>query len=161
MFALRRGAHEGDLALSVVPPEGDPTVKERLLAAFEAAALTVPEAPGADVLKEAAREALEKGVWPEVGAELLQGIREDADRTAIRLLAETARRRFMAPPLGPRPVLGVHPTKDGGVVALVDGHGRFVKGGRFVVAPEEEAGGGKKLLEALVSRRRGRGGGRG
>lgn len=150
VFALRRGAHEGDLSLSVVPPEGDPAVMERLRSAFEAAALTVPGAPGADVLKEAAREALERTVWPEVGAELLQSIREDADRTAIRLLAETARRRYMAPPLGPRPVLGVHPTKDGGVVALVDGHGRFVKGSRFTLSPEEKAEEGKALLEALV-----------
>ena len=150
VFALRRGAHEGDLSLSVVPPEGDAAVMERLRSAFEAAALTVPTAPGADVLKEAAREALERVVWPDVGAELLQSIREDADRTAIRLLAETARRRYMAPPLGPRPVLGVHPTKDGGVVALVDGHGRFVKASRFTLAPEEKAEEGKALLEALV-----------
>ena len=150
VFALRRGAHEGDIALSVVPPEGEPAVKERLLSAFEAAALSVPSAPGADVLKEAAREALERLVWPEVGAELLQGIREDADRAAIRLLAETARRRFMTPPLGPQPVLGVHPTKDGGVVALVDGHGRFVKGGRFTLAPDEKAQEGRQLLATLV-----------
>lgn len=150
VFALRRAVHEGDIALSVIPPEEEPAGKERLRAAFEAAALSVPSAPGADVLREAARQALEANVWPDAGAELLQTIREDTDRTAIRLLAETARRRFMAPPLGRKPVLGVHPTRDGGVVALVDGDGRFVKGGRFALAPDDQAREGKTLLAALV-----------
>ena len=150
VFALRRAAHEGDVALSVVPPDGDGAMKERLLAAFEGAALSLPSPPGALVLKEAAREALEKHVWPDAAAELLQAIREDADRTAIRLLAETARRRFMTPPLGPKAVLGVHPTKDGGVVALVDAYGRFVKGGRFTLAPEERAEEGRQVLPALA-----------
>ena len=147
LFALRRAANEGDLTLKVVPPVGDATVKERLVAAFAAAAVSVPDAPGASVLNDASREALEQHVWPEMGAELLQSIREDADRVVARLLVEGARRRLLAPPFGPRPVLGLHPTKDGGVLALVDGHGRFVKGARFVLAEEKEA---RDLLATLA-----------
>ena len=147
LFALRRAANEGDLTLKVVPPTGDATVKERLVAAFAAAAVSVPDAPGASVLKDASREALEQCVWPEMGTELLQSIREDADRVVARLLVEGARRRLLAPPFGPRPVLGLHPTKDGGVLALVDGGGLFVKGARFVLTEEKEA---RDLLVALA-----------
>ena len=58
------------------------------MAAFAAAAVSVPDAPGASVLNDASREALEQHVWPEMGAELLQSIREDADRVVARLLVE-------------------------------------------------------------------------
>jgi protein Tex len=138
VFALRRGANEGELRLRVTAPPTDPSVKERLLAAFEARAVSLPDSPGAAVLKEAAREALEDHAWQDLGAELLQSIREDADRTAIRALAEGVRRRLLAPPFGPKPVLGLHPTKDGGAFALVDADGRFQSAGRFVLGPEKE-----------------------
>jgi uncharacterized protein len=149
VFALRRAANEGELKLKVAPPESDPAVWSALEEAFVAAALKLSEAPGAEVLKSAALEALSAHVWPEMGAELLQSVREDADRTAIRPLAEGLRRRLMAPALGPRPVLGLHPTKDGGVLALVDGRGRLVKGGRFLIA-EEKVAEARDVLAALV-----------
>ena len=138
VFVLRRGANEGELRLRVTAPPADPSVKERLLAAFEARAASLPDSPGAAVLKEAARSALEDHAWPDLGAELLQSVREDADRTAIRALAEGVRRRLLAPPFGPKPVLGLHPTKDGGALALVDADGRFQTAGRFVLGPEKE-----------------------
>jgi uncharacterized protein len=149
VFALRRSANEGELQLKVVPPPDDPSVRERLLQAFETAACSVPDSPGAAVLKQAAREALEEHVWPDLEAELIQSIREEADRAAIRLLAEGARRRLMAPPLGARPVLGLHPTKDGGVLALVDASGRLVKAARFLLG-EEKASEARELVASLV-----------
>jgi len=149
VFALRRAANEGEVKLKVVLPEGEPDGRSALEEAFLRAAVTVAEAPGAAVLQGAAREALETLVWPEIGTELLQTVREDADRTAIRPLAEGVRRRLMAPALGARPVVGLHPTKDGGVVALVDEFGRFVRGGRFTVA-EAGLAEARELLAGLV-----------
>jgi len=149
LFALRRAAHEGEVVPKVDLPTEDPSAMDRLRAAFEAAALTVPEAPGAALLKEAAREALDQHVWPDVAAELLQSLREDADRAAIRPLAEGLRRRLMTPPLGDKPVLGLHPTKDGGVWALVDAGGRFVKTGSLHLA-EEKLGEARALLALLA-----------
>jgi uncharacterized protein len=149
IFALRRAANEGELKLRVAPPEGDAAGWKALEEAFAAAALSVEDAPGAAVLLSAAHEALEAHVHPDMGAELLQSVREDADRAAIRPLAEGLRRRLMAPALGARAVLGLHPTKDGGVVALADAQGRFVKGGRFLLA-EEKLAEARELLAGLA-----------
>ncbi len=63
-LAVRRGTAEGELALAVGGPPDDPEFEARLLGAFEAAACTVPDSPGAQVLKEAARSALREHVLP-------------------------------------------------------------------------------------------------
>ncbi|HEY6548369.1 MAG TPA: Tex-like N-terminal domain-containing protein, partial [Vicinamibacteria bacterium] len=146
VFGLRRAANEGEVKLRVVLPEGEESPRPGLEGAFAAAALSLPDAPGAAVLRAAAREALDEHVWPDMAAELLQSLREEADRTAIRPLAEGLRRRLLAPALGNRPVLGLHPTKDGGVVALVDAQGRFVKGDRFALADDQIAQARERLL---------------
>ena len=146
VFGLRRAANEGEVKLRVVLPEGEASPRKGLEDAFAAAALSWPDAPGAAVLRDAARSALDEHVWPDMAAELLQSLREDADRAAIRPLAEGLRRRLLAPALGNRPVLGLHPTKDGGVLALVDAQGRFVKGERFALADDQIALARERIL---------------
>ena len=65
-LALRRGAAEGELRLALGGPPDDEKFEERLLEDFENAAVTVPDSPGAEVLKAAARTALKEHVWPSI-----------------------------------------------------------------------------------------------
>ena len=147
VFGLRRAANEGEVKLRVVLPEGEESPRKALEEAFAAAALSLPDAPGAAVLRDAAREALDGHVWPDMAAELLQSLREEADRTAIRPLAEGLRRRLLAPALGNQPVLGLHPTKDGGVLALVDARrAGSSRASRFALADDQIAAARERIL---------------
>jgi len=106
---VRRGTAEGELTLAVGGPPDDPEFEARLVEAFEAAACTVPDSPGAQVLKEAARSALRDHVLPSIENEVHRALKDAADEAAIRVFAENVRRLLLEAPFGPKPVLGIDP----------------------------------------------------
>ncbi len=125
-LAARRGAAEGELLLSIVGAPSDSTFVERLQKAFEAAAVSLGDSPGAEVLREAARSALLEGVLPAIEIEAHRALKDVADRAAIQAFAENVRRLLLAPPLGPKPVVGLDAAhRPGWRVARVDGEGVF------------------------------------
>ncbi len=127
-LAVRRGAAEGELAIAVGGPPDDPEFEKRLAAAFEAAACTVPDSPGSDVLQKAARGALAEHVLPSIENEVHRALKDTADAAAIQVFAENVRRRLLEAPFGPKPVLGIDPgVRTGCKLASVDARGAFVK----------------------------------
>src|SRR4029450_3798308 len=77
-LALRRGAAEDELRLSLGGAPDDERFEERLLQEFEKAALTVPDSPGADVLRSAARFALKEHALPSIESEAHRALKDAA-----------------------------------------------------------------------------------
>jgi uncharacterized protein len=126
-LAVRRGQAEEELQVSVGGPPDDPEFEARLVAVFESAACTVPDSPGAEVLRHAARIALKNNVRTSVENEVHRVLKEAADAAAAHVFAENVRRRLLEAPLGPKPVLGVDPgIRTGCKLAAVDGTGKFL-----------------------------------
>src|SRR5262245_60012979 len=127
-LAMRRGAAEGELEVRIGGPPDDPGFDARLLRAFEAEAVSVPEAPGADVLRRAAGVALTEHVLPSVATAVHKVLKSAADEVAIRVFAENVRKVLAASPFGPRAVLAVDPgVRTGCKVAVIDAAGQYVK----------------------------------
>jgi len=105
-LALRRGQAEDELQLSLGGPPGDTEFESRLVAAFEAAACTVPDSPGAEVLRHAGRIALKNDVRTTVENEVHRVLKDAADACVTAAFAESARRRLLAAPFGARAVIG-------------------------------------------------------
>jgi protein Tex len=126
-LAVRRGQAEDELQVSLGGPPDDAEFETRLVAAFEAAACTVPESPGAEVLRHAGRIAFKNHVRTSIENEVHRELKEAADAAAARVFAENVRRRLLEPPFGPKPVLGVDPgLRTGCKLAAVDAASRFV-----------------------------------
>ncbi len=123
-LAVRRGQAEDELQLSLGGAADDAEFETRLVAAFEAAACTVPESPGAEVLRHAGRIALKNDVRTAIENEVHRVLKDAADAVIVASFAESVSRRLLAAPFGPRPVLGVDPDPRGGCrVAAVDATG--------------------------------------
>jgi uncharacterized protein len=137
-LALRRGQAEDELQLSLGGGPEDPEFEARLVTAFESAACTVPDSPGAEVLRHAGRIALKNDVRTAIENEVHRALKDAADAVVIAAFAESARRRLLAPPFGARPVLGLDPLPRGGFrLAAVAASGALVAG-RVVEPPSDE-----------------------
>jgi uncharacterized protein len=137
-LAMRRGASEGELVLSLGGPPGQEGFEEAFVARYLAFALTVPESPGAEVLRRAARRALKEHVLPSLENEVHRSLKEASDEAAIKVFAENVRRVLLAPPFGPKTVLGVDPgQRTGCKLASVDATGAFVSSGVIYLQSDE------------------------
>jgi len=146
-LAVRRGQSEGELLLAVSGPPDGPELEERLLAAFEAKALSVPDSPGADVLRQAARIAFKGLVRNAVENDVHRVLKETADGAAAGQFAETVRRALLEAPLGRRPVLGIHRHRSACGLAAVDASGAVVASLSVQLQSDEER---KAAGEAIV-----------
>ncbi len=152
-LALRRGFVEEELKLRIEGPPEDADFDARLVAAFEGAACTVADSPGAAVLREAGRLALFAYVKPSLEAEVLKELKTVADHAAIEVFAANVRDLLLAPPLGSRAVIGVDPgVRTGCKVAAVDASGRYVESAVFKTQTEEQKQKAKQLLVELLER---------
>ena len=120
-LALRRGWQENELKVKM---EAD---SEKLLEAFEKAAITHPECQASSFLRLCAKTALNVHVAPSITNELHRILKETADRHAIAVFAENVRKVLMSSPFGSKVVLGVDPgIRTGCKIALVDNRGTFI-----------------------------------
>src|SRR5262249_7603878 len=162
-LALRRGAAEDELKLSLGGPPDDPEFEPRLLASFEKAASTGPRSPGADVLRAAAPAALPGHRPPAIhneGPPAPHGaddqaadpaLKEAADEAAIRVFAENVRRLLLEAPFGARAVLGVDPgVRTGSKLASVDATGAFGRSEVIHLQTDEQKARAKETLVSLA-----------
>lgn len=150
-LAMRRGWMEEELKLSIGGAPADLAFEENMLKAFEQAACTVPDSPGAGVLLKAARLALKSYVLPSIENEAQSQLKAVADDAAIRVFAENVRKLLLASPYGPKAVLGVDPgIRTGCKVAVVDDSGKFIA--NFVMNLQSPSGQeqAKKLLTEVL-----------
>ncbi len=150
-LALRRGVSEGELTLSIGGAKDDPEFEARLLGAFEAAACSVPEAPGAELLKRAARTALKSHVMPAIETEAHRALKDVADDVATSVFAENLRGLLLASPFGPKAVVGVDPgIRTGCKVAVIDASGKFLASEVLQLQTEEGKAAAKKLVAGIL-----------
>ena len=151
-LAARRGWIEKELTLAVAGPPDDAEHEQRLLGAFEAAACTVPDSPGAAVLLRAARVALKAHVLPSIEGEVHRALKEVADAVAIEVFAENLRRLLLASPFGSKAVIGVDPgVRTGSKVAVVDDSGKYLANHVFHLHTEEQKATARKLLAEILA----------
>jgi uncharacterized protein len=151
-LAMRRGAAEGELRLSVGGPPADAAFEQALAAAFEAAACTVEDSPGAGVLSRAARSALFDYVRPSIENEVHRALKAAADEAAIAVFAENLRKLLLAPPFGPKGTLGVDPgVRTGCKAAVVDATGKHVTSAVLHLESDNGRAEAKKQLDELLA----------
>jgi uncharacterized protein len=154
-LALRRGWMEEEISLTIAgaKPEEDEAFERSLLAPFEAAACTVPDAPGAALLMKAARLALKAHVLPSIDAEVHKALKQTGDETAIRVFAENVRKLLLAAPYGSKAVLGVDPgVRSGCKLAVIGASGELLFDTVIHVQTEIGKKEAAKLVAELVKR---------
>ncbi len=150
-LAMRRGASEGELALSIDGAADDLEFQPRLLAAFEAAACSVSDSPGSELLRRAARTALKAHVMPAIETEAHRALKDVADDVAIAVFAENLRGLLLASPFGPKAVVGVDPgIRTGCKVAVIDASGKFLASELLQLQSDEGKANAKKLLTGIL-----------
>jgi len=150
-LAVRRGQAEDELQVAIGGPPDDPEFEARLVAAFESAACTVPDSPGAEVLRHAGRIAFKNNVRTSIENEVHRVLKEAADTAAAQVFAENVRRRLLEAPLGPRAVLGVDPgIRTGCKLAAVDATGRFVATDVFYLQADEQKAQAREAIGRLA-----------
>jgi protein Tex len=152
-LAIRRGWTEGELGLALAGPKDDAGFDERLAQPFEAAAVSVPDAPGAAVLLQAARLALRAYVLTAIETEVHRELKRVADEAAIKVFAENLRNLLLASPFGAKAVLGVDPgVRTGCKLALVDDSGQYTASEVLQLNTEEGRKRAKGLLAAVLEK---------
>jgi uncharacterized protein len=159
-LAIRRGWIEEELKLSLGPKpepkaEGEsvPGLPEGyeldLLREFERTACTVFDSPGANQLLKASKLAFRAHVLPSIENEVHKALKEVADNMAIHVFAENVKKLLLAPPFGPKGVLGVDPgVRTGCKLAWVDDSGKYVKSGVILLQTDAEKENAKAMLLA-------------
>ena len=102
ILAMRRGEREDILTLTIAPPEDEAI--DLLRARF----VTGTDAD-ADQVEEAVTDAFRRLISRSMETEMRLAAKDRADAEAIRIFAGNLRELLLAPPLGPRRVMGIDP----------------------------------------------------
>jgi len=138
-LALRRGQSEGEVQLALGGPPDDPEFEVRLMGTFESAACTVPDSPGAEVLRHAGRIAFKNDVRTSIENEVHRVLKDTADAAAARGFADSVRRLLREAPFGRRPVLAIDPgIRTGCRLAALDAAGALVAQEAFGLQTDDE-----------------------
>ena len=150
-LAMRRGWMEEELVLTLGAAPEDTDFDEILLRAFENAACTVHDSPGAEVLLRSAKLALKVYVSPSIDTEVHRALKDIADEAAIKVFAENVRKLLLSSPYGPKAVLGVDPgIRTGCKLAVVDDSGKYVASGVMYLQSKTDQEKSAKILAEVV-----------
>ncbi|HEV2669039.1 MAG TPA: Tex family protein [Blastocatellia bacterium] len=150
-LAMRRGWTEEELTLTIGGAPEDAAYDETMLARFESEACAVPDSPGAELLKRAAKLALKGYVIPSIENEVHRELKEVADDAAIKVFAENVRKLLLASPFGSKAVLGVDPgVRTGCKLAVVDDSGKFLAHNVIYLQSKNDQETAKKMLGAVT-----------
>src|SRR5215813_3463376 len=150
-LAMRRGWTEEELTLTIGGAPEDTAFDEILLARFESEACSVPDSPGAELLRRAAKLALKGYVGPSIENEVHRELKEVADETAIKVFVENVRKLLLAAPFGSKAVLGVDPgVRTGCKLAVVDDSGKFLASNVIHLQSKSDQETAKKMLGAVT-----------
>jgi uncharacterized protein len=120
ILAMRRGEKEDILNISLSPPEEDAVILLESL-------FVKGDTEDAVQVKMAVRDAYKRLLSRSMETELRMVTKERADADAIKIFAENLRHLLMAPPLGPKRVMGVDPgIRTGCKIACLDRQGKLL-----------------------------------
>lgn len=147
-LAVRRGEKEEVLRLSIDLPAEPLLARILTLVGFER------RSPFAEPLREAAEDGYKRLLAPSVETDVRVELKLRADRDAVEIFASNLRNLLLAPPLGPKPVVGIDPgLRTGCKCVALDATGKFSE--NITIQPHqgtEAAERAKRALAAFVSR---------
>ncbi len=150
-LAIRRGWIEEELSISFGGSKSDPEFEKDLMSHFQGVAAGDRETMVRTSLEKAARIALKAHVVPSIENEFHKQLKDIADQMAIQVFSENVRKILLAPPYGPKPVLGVDPgLRTGCKLAVIDGSGKFLAETVIRLQGESEKAQAKSFLLALA-----------
>lgn len=150
-LAIRRGWIEEELSISFGGSKSDPVFDSDLMNHFQSFAAGDRESMVRTVLEKSARIALKAHVVPSIENEFHKQLKDVADQMAIQVFSENVRKILLAPPYGPKPVLGVDPgLRTGCKLAVIDGSGKFLAETVIRLQTESEKNQAKSFILALA-----------
>jgi protein Tex len=150
-LAMRRGWMEEELTLNIGGAAEDSVYDETLIARFDSEACPVPDSPGAELLRRAAKLSLKGYVIPSIENEVHRELKEVADETAIKVFAENVRKLLLASPFGSKAVLGVDPgVRTGCKLAVIDDSGKFLAHNVMYLQSKNDQETAKKMIGAVL-----------
>ena len=150
-LAIRRGWIEEELSIAFGGSKGDPHFEVELLSRFQSFAAADRDSVVKAVLEKAARIALKAHVVPSIENEFHKQLKDVADQMAIQVFSENVRKILLAPPYGPKPVLGVDPgLRTGCKLAIIDGSGKFLAETVIKLQGEKEREQAKSFILAVA-----------
>ena len=126
-LAVRRGWIEEELSISFGGSKADDLFESDLMARFQAEVGAGADTMVKAVVEKAGRISLKAHVIPSIENEFHKALKEVADQMAIQVFSENVRKIMLAPPYGPKAVLGVDPgIRTGCKLAVIDHSGKFL-----------------------------------
>ncbi|RMH39225.1 MAG: RNA-binding transcriptional accessory protein [Deltaproteobacteria bacterium] len=147
-LAIRRGERENVLRARVVVDDAP------LVAWIERAAGLRPASPFAPLLADAVRDAYRRLIAPSVETDVRVDLKLRADEAAVEVFGANLRNLLLAPPLGPKPVIGIDPgIRTGCKCAAVDATGRFVAHTTIFLARGDTTAAERTLIDLVRAHR--------
>lgn len=154
-MALKRGWGEDEISVHMgakVEAE-DEAFQNLLLNHFYGKCVIKPDAPGAELTKEAASLALKAYVIPSIENEVHKELKRVADEASIHVFSDNVRKILLASPLGSKSVMGVDPgLRTGCKIAIVDDTGKFLADTVVHLNSTGEQQKATRVLEELVEK---------
>ncbi len=147
-LAMRRGEAEGVLSIGIEVDE------ESLLERFASKVLKNPRFSFQKDLLETVKDCYSRLLFPSIEAEALMEAKQAAEEEAIKVFARTLRDLLLAPPAGPKTVMGIDPGfRTGCKVAVVDSTGKFLeKTTIYPTPPESRSAEASRALASLIKK---------
>ncbi|MBU6153586.1 MAG: RNA-binding transcriptional accessory protein [Bdellovibrionales bacterium] len=150
-LAIRRGWIEEELSISFGGSKADPDFEQDMMRHFQGISAGDRESMVRGPLEKAARIALKAHIVPSIENEFHKQLKDIADQMAIQVFSENVRKILLAPPYGPKPVLGVDPgVRTGCKLAVIDGSGKFLAETVIRLQSESEKTQAKSFMLALA-----------
>ena len=147
-LAMRRGEAEGVLSIGIEVDE------ESLLERFASKVLKNPRFSFQKDLLETVKDCYSRLLFPSIEAEALMEAKQAAEEEAIKVFARNLRDLLLAPPAGPKTVMGIDPGfRTGCKVAVVDSTGKFLeKTTIYPTPPESRSAEASRALASLIKK---------
>ncbi len=150
-LALRRGWIEEELSINFGGAKTDETFSDDLINHFYSHSAANSNSMVKEILEKAARIALRAHVIPSIENENHKLLKDVADQMAIQVFSENVRKILLAPPYGPKAVLGVDPgIRTGCKLAVVDHSGKFLADSVMKLNTESEKEQAKAFISAIA-----------
>jgi len=147
-LAMRRGEAEGVLNVGMNIDAEYPLrkLRHKLLPARDALFFTE--------LSSTVEDCYARLLLPSIEAETLTALKEKAEEEAIQVFSQNLRELLLAPPAGPKTMMGVDPGfRTGCKVAVVDATGKFLENAAiYPTPPRNDTAGAGRIVAELVKK---------
>lgn len=147
IFAILRGEREKVLAVELQYPESE--AQQHLYNQL----ILHPASATENLLKNTADDSLNRLLATACETEVRKNLRQKAEEEAFKVFGENLRTVLLAPPAGPKPVLGIDPGfRTGCKVVALDTTGKLLEfQAIYPTAPRNDISGATKIIKKMIS----------